>query len=115
LIVICLRFLKILLSAVFLYAPFAHAGFGSGTVKIQHVGGFGAGKLVFFYTSTTASTPACDTNKRWVLDLSGPAASEQYALLLAAQSAGREVNVGGTGVCDIWGDTETVYWVGYPL
>jgi hypothetical protein len=100
---------------VVFFASSGHAGgFGNGLVRIQHIGGFGTGKLMFFFTDTVSSAPACNTNKRWVLDMSGPSGKEQYAFLLSAQTAGKAVNVGGTGFCDIWGDTETVYWVGYP-
>jgi hypothetical protein len=49
------------------------------------------------------------------MDLGNPAGKEQYALLLSAQVSGKQVTVYGTNQCDLAGDSETVYWVGYPV
>ncbi|WP_434101729.1 hypothetical protein [Methylocaldum gracile] len=99
-----------------LFPVSAIAGGGNGHVEIEHVGGYGNGRLVFFYTTNHLNPPACNTYKRrWVMDLGNPAGKEQYALLLSAQISGKQVTVYGTNQCDLAGDSETVYWVGYPV
>lgn len=113
------KFMSISLTLLFfillnLSAPVS-AGDGSGKIEIEHVGGFGVGTLVFFYTTVHTLVPTCNTFKqRWVLNLDSVAGKEQYSLLLAAQMAGMDVKVQGNGQCNIWGDSETVSWVGLP-
>lgn len=92
------------------------SGNGHGKVEIEHVGGYGDGRLVFLYTTHHNAQPSCNTyRKRWVLNLGNASGREQYSLLLAAQTARKDVVVRGTGKCDLWHDTETIYWVGFPV
>jgi hypothetical protein len=92
------------------------AGAGSGLAAIEHVGNFNGADLVFFYTTSHAAQPSCNTyRKRWVLSLSTQLGRSQYAYLMSAIVAGREVVIGGTGTCDLYADSETVAWFGQPI
>lgn len=92
-------------------------GNGNGAVEIEHVGEFGSyGSLVFFYTTNHTNAPACNTYRgRWVIDLSTNAGKAKYSFLLAAQVAGKEIVVEGSGTCGIISGTETAVWVGFPV
>jgi hypothetical protein len=73
-------------------------------------------ELVFFYTSTRGAWAPCNTyHKRWVMDISTPIGKSMYSYLLASIAAGKEVSVAGTGDCGLWGDSETVQWIGQPI
>ena len=106
--------LWISISLLLLLTPNAFAGMGGGTVQIAHVY---PGNLVFLYTSQRSNAPACTvtTTKRWVLDISTVEGRAKYSLLLSAQLMGKAVVVAGTGGCALWGDSETVDWVGFPV
>jgi hypothetical protein len=70
--------------------------------------------LVYFQLSGTRSGagPACATGSYWaVRDENSNSGKQQYALLLAAQAAGKTVTVTGTGFCARWNDSEDVDWV----
>mgnify|MGYP007132388378 CR=1 FL=1 len=98
---------------VTLFPAVSLAGKGSGKVKIQHVGGFGNGSLVFFYTTTHSVVDgSCNGAIRWTLDLASAAGKEQYSLLLAAQMSGSDVVVSGNDICSNWPGSEDVYYVG---
>ena len=109
---------KLLASILILYLICAKviAGNGSGKVEIEHVGGYGNGSTVFFYTTNHSNKPTCNTHReRWVLDLNSLVGKEQYSLLLSAQMAEKEVIVGGSGDCGLFFNSETASWVGYPV
>ena len=94
----------------------ASAGSGSGLVELEAVGEWNGMQLVFFFTSTHANKPSCNIyHQRWVLDLASERGKAQYSLLLAAQSSGKQVKVEGSGQCDVWYNSETVHWVGFPI
>lgn len=81
--------------------------------------GIGLGTLVLFFTANKVNRPACNTANsgpytgRWALDLSAPVGKAQYALLLAAQLAGKSVVVSGYGSCSLLSDSEDIYTIGY--
>ena len=104
----------LLFSLLFPVAVFA--GSGKGEVEIEAIGKWNSEQIVFFYTTSHENKPNCNTyHKRWALDLSSDLGRAQYSLLLAAQSAGRMVEVRGHALCDIWSDSESVRWVGFPI
>ena len=104
------RFLLVVVSAL-ACVPLAHAGDGFGKVEIDHVG---FSSLVYFYTTTHTSIPACNVyRKRWVLTTTTAEGRTQYAFLLAAELTGKEVRVWGAGTCNIGGgNSEDVAAVG---
>lgn len=104
-----------LLLCVFSAVSSVYAGTGNGNVQIQHVGQWSGKDLMFFYTTNQVSSPSCNTANRWVLDLSTTLGRSQYSLLLSAQSLQKEVVIRGSGVCDLWSNSESVHWVGFPI
>jgi hypothetical protein len=88
---------------------------GSGNGTIVFVLSNFSGQ-VFFKTNGMQSQPSCATDG-WAFDMNGSAASggkAMLALLIAAQAAGKQVSVVGKGVCDVWGDRESVSYVVVP-
>src|SRR5688572_3923083 len=68
---------------------------------------------MFLYLNGGVKTgnPACSTisgGTRWVINNAWPAAKSQLAILLAALTSGRQVQITGSNDCAVWGDTETV-------
>ena len=95
---------------------FSFAGEGNGVINIAHIGHWNNKDLVFFYTPNRTGIPACATEQhRWVVDLTTRLGQSQYSFILAAQMAGKEISVSGTGDCSLYSDTETVRWVGFPV
>jgi hypothetical protein len=65
---------------------------------------------IFVIASNTTSQPPCAVYG-FAFDLNGSAAvggKAMLAQLMAAQASGRPVNIIGKGVCDVWGDRETI-------
>lgn len=60
------------------------------------------------------NAPACATTGRWAIDVTTPAGQAMWSTVLTAYSQNRAVTVGGTGQCNVWGDSETVQWVQLP-
>jgi hypothetical protein len=66
--------------------------------------------LILFSLNGAAPTgsPACATHTYWLIaDENSNSGKQQYAMLLAAQSSGKQVSVSGTNNCSRWGDGET--------
>lgn len=96
-------------AALLLNTP-AFAGSGSGNVAGVSVES-ASGKF-----STTAHTgaPACATTGRWAVDVSTPQGQSLWSEVLLAYSQNKTVNIAGTGLCSVWGDSETVAWIYLP-
>lgn len=95
---------------------FSFAGEGNGVITIAHVGHWNNKDLMFFHTPNRTGVPACATEQnRWVVDLTTQLGRSQYSFLLAAQMAGKEIVVAGTGDCSLYSNSETARWVGFPL
>lgn len=74
----------------------------------------GTTSAFFVYLSVVigGTPPACATqNTRFVVDLSTPAGQATMAAILAAHLTGQTLDITGRGVCDVWGDTETIAWM----
>lgn len=67
-----------------------------------------AGTLIFNQTGTRTSRPACASLDRWVIGVSSAAGQMMASALLTAWSLHKRITVVGNGLCDVWGDTETV-------
>lgn len=85
------------------------AGSQTGTVENLYVRA--SDGLVYFALKGTAKTgsPACALIGYWMIkDENSNAGKRQYALLLAAQLAGKTVVVSGMNTCTRWADGEDV-------
>lgn len=99
-----------LLGALCLAVPaLALAGNQTGTIDVIHVRA--SDGLVYFTLKGSAKTssPACATIGYWMLkDENSAPGKRQYALLLAAQAAGKTIVVTGANTCTRWADGEDV-------
>jgi len=87
------------------------AGSGSGNITgINSEAGTGK----FQTNGGHPNAPACATTGRWAVDVTTPAGQAMWSTVLTAYSQNRAVTVGGTGQCNVWGDSETVQWVQLP-
>ena len=87
----------------------AHAGQQAGTIDYLRVRA--SDGLIFFALTGEAKTgaPACAKFNYWMLrDETSKTADQQYVMLLAAQMAGKTVNVTGLNSCNRWPDGEDV-------
>lgn len=53
--------------------------------------------------------PACATNHTWVVDPSTDAGKITISAILSTQLAGRSISIQGTGDCNTYAGSETVY------
>lgn len=78
------------------------------------IGGFlgmSNGAVLFYHSGTRTTPPSCQYvggETRWALDASTLRGQSQLSVLLTAHAMGKHIIIHGTGVCSIWGDTETV-------
>src|SRR6266568_7894724 len=67
------------------------------------------GVLLLPTDGARSGVPACATiGYRFAIDASTAAGKVQAAGILTAFAMGKKVAIIGTGVCSVWGDTETV-------
>jgi hypothetical protein len=106
--------LGVLVSSV---AGFSNA-FGGGMVSQAYVFAItaqeygGTGQFFVSVNQPITGGPSCAIQPmKFVINASTDAGKAQIATVLAAQSASRPISILGTGSCDVWGDTETVFWV----
>lgn len=100
-----LKFLPVIL--IFL-SSFSYAGSQIG--EIQYVIVRASDGLIYFRLSGSKSgAPGFATSGEWMIrDESSNVGKQQYAMLLAAQLAGKSVTVSGFNTCVRWGDGEDV-------
>jgi hypothetical protein len=101
----------ILLFSIFLITKNCFAvGTSVGVVSSYLVSIYGK---LFFHAGDANSRATC-SNGDWAVDLIGPNAAAGKGILAAVISAnaqGKTVHVYGTGLCDVWGDRETVEYI----
>ena len=91
-------------------------GIEVGYVRVQYlsygVSASSAGKMFFFLDGNTKTgNPSCSIahgGERWVINNDWPVAKYYHSVLLAAQIAGKQVRIDGTGGCGVWSDSESV-------
>jgi hypothetical protein len=86
-------------------------GLVSGPLVTIH--GFGIFGMTGSY-SFTGTKPACATNpvgSHWAINITTPTGRTMWAAVLQAHALGKNVVINGKGVCDAWGDRETVDYV----
>ena len=65
------------------------------------------GLIYFALTGTKVNAPGCATGSYWMIrDENSNTGKQQYAMLLAAQLAGRSIAVIGLNTCARWADGE---------
>lgn len=63
--------------------------------------------VLMFKAGTINGTPVCNTNNQWAISLATPEGKPMLAVLLSAQSQGKQVIVAGySNTCRDWGDRE---------
>lgn len=70
-----------------------------GTLEEVWVNGQTVEDVGWIKTSSPITTPACASTGWFVLDLTKPSMKTALSFALAAQMAGRTVNIRGTGIC----------------
>lgn len=84
------------------------AGTQTGTVVYVTVRS-SDGLIIFVLNGYMSSAPACATHGYWIIrDENSNAGKQQYAMLLAAQAAGKVVRADGRNTCVRWSDGEDV-------
>lgn len=102
------RFLM-LLAMTLLPAGAAQAGDSLGTVGLIYVM---SGDVSLFLAGPHANKPACSrVGDEWAFPLSTSGGRGMLAMLLAAQSQGKQVRVIGSGVCSAWSDREAPSYI----
>lgn len=76
----------------------------------------GSGALFVLLDTAIAGTPPSCANpssgfKRFVVSPTTANGQVIVSGLLAVHGEGRKVQIGGKGVCDVWGDTETISYI----
>lgn len=103
---------KILIATLLaMTASTASAGWSVGTVKSYLVMRYGK---FFFTAGANQDTASCNLAGEWAVDINGSEAAAGKAIMaaiMAAHMSGKNVRVIGKGVCDAWGDRETVEYV----
>lgn len=98
---------RILAALCVFIAPISHAGSQTGT--IQYVRVRASDGLIYFALNggPKSGSPACATAGYWIIrDENSNSGKQQYAMLLAAQLAGKSVAVHGMDSCIRWSDGE---------
>lgn len=71
--------------------------------------------VMFVYVNQTpTNSPACHTaaaGNRYAIDISQTYGRVQAAEVMEAQATGRTVDIGGTGTCNVWADTDTLDYI----
>ncbi|MCX7111092.1 MAG: hypothetical protein NTX45_13395 [Proteobacteria bacterium] len=87
----------------------ANAGSSQGLIK-----GVLAGDApqVFFSAGVHQNKPACSTQgDDWAISTATQGGKTTQAVLLTAYALKKPIHVEGKGVCDVWGDRETVNYL----
>lgn len=105
-----------LISISLIFSTFSWAGTSFGPVAKLHAL-YNGNKSIFIFSAGNnhGGKPVCSTVGydfgTWAGDLSQPGGRAQYALLLAAQTQGKEVWVKGQDNCDAWSDRENPLYI----
>ncbi len=69
----------------------------------------GADSPFFFSAGSHQSKPSCSTQgDHWAIDTATPGGKAMQATILTAYALKKKISISGKGVCDIWGDRESV-------
>lgn len=84
---------------------------GNQIGKVDYIVVRASDGLVLFNLSGSPKSysPTCATNSYWMIkDENSEVGKKQYAMLLAAQASGRNIDVAGMNTCTRWSDGEDV-------
>lgn len=70
-----------------------------------------SGAGIFTLSANPPSYAACANQQRYAVNLATPAGQAMWASILTALKSHSQVSVVGKGVCDVWGDTESVQYL----
>jgi hypothetical protein len=87
---------------------------GSATGQLTNVTVQSTGVVLFSTTGAHTGAPACATTGRFAFNAATAAGQATLAVLLTAYGLGKQVTVFGTGACDVWSDSETVFYIVSP-
>jgi hypothetical protein len=77
--------------------------------ELQDTHFMNSGAVLVSTTGSRTSAPSCSTFPgRFAVDSTTPSGRTLVAGLLAAETAGRNVVIVGTGLCDVYADSETI-------
>lgn len=69
------------------------------------------GAFFVYFTAAVSQSPSCATeNYRFVVNTGTDGGKALMAILLTAHAQNTPVTVVGSGLCDIWGDTESILY-----
>lgn len=98
-----------LVVSAFMACTIAHAGEGIGTVNSLIVRDSDGLVHVYLSTPPTSRASCAATTVYWMIpNENSETGKKLYAMLLAAQLAGRPVNIVGKNTCVRWGDGEDI-------
>jgi len=66
------------------------------------------GVVIFTTTASVGTWPGCATTQRFAVSVATAGGQAVYAGLLSALKAHTPITIHGKGVCDAWGDSESV-------
>jgi hypothetical protein len=97
---------RLLLVSLALISSLAHAGEQVGAIVYVRVRA-SDGLIHFSLTGTKINSPSCAIGSYWMIrDENSNTGKQQYAMLLAAQLAGKSISVSGSNTCTRWIDGE---------
>jgi hypothetical protein len=96
-----------------LYANPASAGWqGPGT--ITNISMDASGVAFISMNGTRAANPACVTQSRWAIAANTLLGQSMLSIAATAYATGKPIGMTGTNNCSLWGDTESIQWLGTP-
>lgn len=107
-------FLSLIAGAIAFSSDSGMASVSGAPVMITevHVMTQAGGQVIFNVSGVRSNMPACATaGNRWAFSDSNAGGQGTLSALLTAYAAGKLVTIYGTGVCDVWGDTESVDYI----
>ncbi len=102
--------LRLFLTTVLLLSLSAEAGWQRGKINILYARASDGLHLVTLISAQPkTNSPACASKSYWLIkDENSTAGQSQFAQLLAAQAANKEVEISGLNTCSRWGDGEDI-------
>lgn len=103
--------MKKLIAALLVAVASSSSFAGSASGSVNYIFVQSPNILAFQVGTTVSSPPTCSTLNQFAVKLDTVFGKNLYAMLLSAQSQGRNVEVYGSGVCDAWPDRERPSWM----
>lgn len=101
--------LALLFGAVAVPSRANAADSNGGTISNVYVQQEGA--ALFVITNVSGTWPSCAVSSRFAINTTTPAGQALFSTVLSAVKTHAPLTVHGAGVCDIWGDSESVEYL----